>query len=113
MYVEDLIAPGIVNTMPAATIDAYADHGETRPDTVTGQYAEAQQLLDDLTAAGVDLDDVVKVLEDEGVEKFATSWNELLDSVKEQLSAAGAAPGFQDATTMPAESEPADTEAAR
>ncbi len=73
MYVEDLIAPGIVNTMPAPTIDAYADHGETRPDTVTPHYADAQRVLDDLTAAGIDLDDVVKVLEQEGVEKFATS----------------------------------------
>ncbi|MGH3714310.1 MAG: transaldolase [Micromonosporaceae bacterium] len=88
MYVEELIAPGIVNTMPAPTIEAYADHGETQPDTVTGGYADAQQVMDDLTAAGVDLDDVVEVLEREGVEKFATSWQELLDTVKQQLDAA-------------------------
>lgn len=90
MYVEDLIAPGIVNTMPAPTIDAYTDHGETQADTITGAYADAQQLMDQLTAAGVDLDDVVEVLEREGVEKFAVSWQELLDSVKQQLDAAGA-----------------------
>ncbi|MGH3735282.1 MAG: transaldolase [Micromonosporaceae bacterium] len=87
MYVEDLIAPGVVNTMPAPTIEAYADHGETQPDTVTGNYADAQQVMDDLTAAGVDLDDVVEVLEREGVEKFAASWQELLDTVQQQLEA--------------------------
>ncbi|MGH3657013.1 MAG: transaldolase [Micromonosporaceae bacterium] len=103
MYVEDLIAPGIVNTMPAPTVDSYADHGETRPDTVTPHYGDAQQVLNDLTAAGIDLDDVVKVLEDEGVEKFAVSWQQLLDSVEEQLQAAGAAPGHQEATTRPAD----------
>ncbi|MGH3648356.1 MAG: transaldolase [Micromonosporaceae bacterium] len=90
MYVEDLIAPGIVNTMPAPTIDAYVDHGETQPDTVTGNYADAQRVWDDLAAAGVDLDDVVEVLEREGVDKFAASWQELLDSVRQQLDAAGA-----------------------
>ncbi|MQA23930.1 MAG: transaldolase [Micromonosporaceae bacterium] len=103
MYVEDLIAPGVVNTMPAPTIDAYADHGETQPDTVTGHYADAQQVLDDLTAAGIDLDDVVEVLEREGVEKFEASWIELLDSVQEQLKAAGAAAGHQEAATKPAD----------
>jgi transaldolase len=87
MYVEDLIAPGVVNTMPEATLRAYADHGETRPDTVTGEYASAQQVLDDLEALGISYDDVIETLEREAVEKFTVSWNELLTSVTEQLDA--------------------------
>jgi transaldolase len=87
MYVEDLIAPGIVNTMPEPTIHAYADHGETRPDTITGNYADAQQVLDDLAALGIEYDDVTATLEREGVEKFEQSWVELLKSVETQLGA--------------------------
>jgi transaldolase len=86
MYVEDLIAPGVVNTMPESTIHAYADHGETRPDTVTGNYGHAQQVLDDLAGLGIDYEDVVDTLEREGVEKFEQSWIELLKSVETQLS---------------------------
>ncbi|MCW6008646.1 transaldolase [Micromonospora sp. CPCC 205371] len=87
IYVEELIAPGVVNTMPAATIDAYADHGETRGDTVTGSYAQAQKVLDDLAQLGIDYDDVVETLEREGVEKFEQSWLELLQTVDGQLQA--------------------------
>jgi transaldolase len=90
MYVTELVAPGTVNTMPEATLEAVADHGEVEGDTVTGHYAEAQQVLDDLKAAGIDYDDVVEQLEREGVKKFEDSWAELLDSVKEQLARAGA-----------------------
>jgi transaldolase len=86
MYVEELIAPGVVNTMPEATIHAFADHGEVRGDTVTGRYAEAQQALNDLAAIGVEYKDVVDTLEREGVEKFAQSWSELAGSVTEQLN---------------------------
>jgi transaldolase len=85
LYVEDLIAPGTVNTMPEATIKAFADHGETRADAVTSSYAKAQKVLDDLATVGVDYDDVVETLEREAVEKFEASWNELLDSVQTQL----------------------------
>jgi transaldolase len=88
MYVEELIAPGVVNTMPEATIHAFADHGEVRGDTITPYYAESQKILDDLAALGVDYDDVVDTLEREGVEKFATSWNELLEGVAKSLQAA-------------------------
>jgi transaldolase len=84
-YVVELVAPGIVNTMPEATLDAVADHGVFSGDTVRGRYDEARQVLDDLAAIGVDYDDVVRVLEDEGVEKFAASWNDLLTSVKGEL----------------------------
>jgi transaldolase len=86
MYVEELIAPGVVNTMPEATIHAFADHGEVRGDTITGRYDEAQQVLNDLAAIGVEYKDVVDTLEREGVEKFAQSWSELGGSVTEQLN---------------------------
>jgi transaldolase len=86
-YVESLIAPGVVNTMPEETLRAYADHGETRPDTVTGAYPAAQRVLDDLAGLGVDYDDVVAVLEREGVDKFEASWLELLKAVDDQLGA--------------------------
>jgi transaldolase len=88
MYVEDLIAPGVVNTMPEPTINAYADHGATRPDTITGEYGSARRVLDDLAALGIDYDDVVATLEREGVEKFAASWLELLNGVETQLETA-------------------------
>jgi transaldolase len=104
-YVEDLIAPGVVNTMPGATLEAYTDHGQTSPDTVTPHYDDAQQVFEDLAAAGIDFADVVEVLEREGVEKFAASWTELLDSVERQLKAAGAAPGHQESVTRPADTE--------
>jgi transaldolase len=71
--------------MPEATLDAMADHGELRGDTVRGEYADAQETLDALERLGIAYDDVVQVLEDEGVEKFANSWNELLGSVKSEL----------------------------
>jgi transaldolase len=89
MYVEELIAPGTVNTMPEATLDAFADHGEARGDTITGSYAAAQAVLDALAAIGVDYDDVVDLLEREGVEKFEASWTQLLESVQHQLDTAG------------------------
>jgi transaldolase len=85
MYVDDLIAPGVVNTMPEATLDAEADHGEPNGDTVHGTYDEANKVLADLAALGVSYDDVVQVLEDEGVEKFEASWTELLDAVQREL----------------------------
>jgi transaldolase len=87
MYVEQLIAPGVVNTMPEATIDEFADHGETKPDTITGQYAAAQKVLDDLEALGISYDDVIETLEREAVEKFTVSWTELLESTKKELTA--------------------------
>ncbi|MFI5933527.1 transaldolase [Actinoplanes sp. NPDC051494] len=88
IYVEELIAPGVVNTMPEAVIRAYEDHGDTRGDTVTGSYGTAQKVMDDVAAIGVDLEDVFKVLEDEGVQKFEASWSELLEDVKKSLEAA-------------------------
>jgi transaldolase len=88
LYVTELVAPHTVNTMPEKTIDAVADHGVITGDTVTGTAAESQALFDALTAVGVDLPDVFKVLEDEGVEKFEKSWLELIEATRDQLDAA-------------------------
>lgn len=85
MYVIDLVAPGIVNTMPESTLKALIDHGEFRGDTVRSMYTDAHKVLDDLAAAGVDYDDVVRVLEEEGIEKFEASWKELIDSIQAEL----------------------------
>jgi len=88
MYVEQLIAPGVVNTMPEATIHAFADHGETVPDSITGQYEAARKVFTDLEALGVDFADVVETIEREGVDKFIASWKDLIGSVSNQLGAA-------------------------
>jgi transaldolase len=88
LYVTELVAPNTVNTMPEKTIDAVADHGVITGDTVTGTTAAAQGTFDELAAAGIDLPDVFKVLEDEGVEKFEKSWLELLEATQGQLDAA-------------------------
>src|SRR5436309_12588673 len=68
MYISELIVPNTVNTMPEKTMMAFADHGEVRGDMVSGTKAEAQQALDDLERVGISYDDVVDVLEQEGVE---------------------------------------------
>ena len=88
-YVVELVAPGTVNTMPEATLNAVADHGVLRGDSVTGAYREAQDVLDRLGGLGVDYADVVRTLEDEGVKKFEDSWEELIGSVTEQLRQLG------------------------
>ena len=88
LYVTELVAPHTVNTMPEKTIEAVADHGVIKGDAVTGTGTAAQELFDKLTAVGIDLPDVFKVLEDEGVEKFEKSWLELLDATEGQLDAA-------------------------
>jgi transaldolase len=85
MYVDQLVAPGTVNTMPEKTLDATADHAQITGDTVRPFYEQAWNTMAALKDAGVDYDDVVKVLEDEGVEKFEASWNELLESVTKNL----------------------------
>jgi transaldolase len=82
LYVEELIGPHTVNTMPEETIQAFQDHGEVRGDTVLEGLDEAHKLLEQLAAVGVDYDDVVKTLEREGVQKFADSFAELLDGVR-------------------------------
>jgi len=88
LYVTELVAPNTVNTMPEKTLDATFDHGVITGDTVTGNYADAQSVLDKLAALGISYDDVTELLEKEGVEKFIVSWNELLDTVTAALEAA-------------------------
>jgi transaldolase len=88
MYVEALVAPGVVNTMPEATIFAYADHGELKPGIVQSSYQQAQEVLDALERLGISYADVTATLEREGVEKFEASWMEVLRSVESQLGAA-------------------------
>ncbi len=85
MYVTELAGPDTVNTMPEKTIDAVLGQGGLHGDTLTGTAEEAEEVFRQLVAVGVDLEDVFIVLEDEGVEKFVTSWNELLESMKSQL----------------------------
>jgi len=91
MYITDLVVPNTVNTMPEKTMMAFADHGEVRGDMVTGTKAEAQELLDALERVGISYDEVVEVLEKEGVEKFEASWNELVSNVQQELEAAKSA----------------------
>jgi transaldolase len=81
MYVDDLIGPETVNTMPEETIDAFQDHGEVALTLDTG-IDDAKQVFERIAQAGVDYDDVVVTLEREGVDKFADSFRELLDGVK-------------------------------
>ncbi len=88
MYVVDLAAPNTVNTMPEATLDAVADHGKVHGDAIRGTYAESREVIDRLNALGVTYDDVIEVLEVEGVQKFEDSYAQLSESVKEQLEAA-------------------------
>jgi transaldolase len=88
MYVVDLVAPDTVNTMPEATMHATAAHGELHGNTIAGTYEESREVFRQLEALGIHYDDVVKVLEDEGVEKFEASWKELLDTIKTQMAGA-------------------------
>lgn len=88
MYVAELIAPNTVNTMPEKTLLAFADHGEVAGDTITANYDDARAVLAAIAEAGVDLADVTQVLEDEGVQKFDDSWQELTETVKTALGAA-------------------------
>ncbi len=85
LYVTDLVVADTVNTMPAATMDAFADHGEVKGDQVSGKGEDAQQVFDSLEAVGVDLHEVFLALEDEGVDKFKKSWTELVETVEGQM----------------------------
>jgi transaldolase len=87
MYVVELVAPDTVNTMPEATLRATADHAKLRGDTVRGTYDQSRQVFAELAELGISYDDVVKVLEDEGVDKFAVSWNEFLGTIEANMGA--------------------------
>jgi transaldolase len=88
LYVTDLVVADTVNTMPEKTLDAFADHGEVHGDQVTGERDGAQAVFDQLEAAGIDLHDVFLVLEEEGVDKFKKSWQELVETVEDQMEQA-------------------------
>jgi transaldolase len=91
MYVIELVAPSTVNTMPESTLDAMADHGKLEGNRGSSGYDQARQVFADLEALGIGYQDVVTVLEDEGVAKFAASWQEMLETISTALAAAGRA----------------------
>ena len=85
LYVTGLVTHGTVNTMPFATIEAFADHGVVEGDTVRGTAEASRATLDALRAEGIDLDEVFALLERQGVEKFVTAWDDLLDTVRARI----------------------------
>jgi transaldolase len=90
LYVTELVAPGTVNTMPEKTLEATFDHGVVTGDTVTPHYAAAAEVLDSLKRLGISYAAATTLLEREGVDKFAKSWEELLDGVTRELEKASA-----------------------
>ena len=88
LYVTGLVAPNTVNTMPEATLNAVADHGEITGNTIVPNYSESNKVLDAISAAGVSYPEVVEKLEVEGLSKFDVSWEELLQTVREALEQA-------------------------
>lgn len=88
LYVDELIAAGVVNTMPQATLDAFADHGVVTGDTVTGTFTASRAVLEAVESFGVSLAEVTAKLEVEGVSKFEESWSELLATVAAGLERA-------------------------
>ncbi|MFF3327966.1 transaldolase [Streptomyces sp. NPDC002888] len=89
LYVDELVAPGTVNTMPEATLNATADHGRITGNTVTGGYAQARADLAAVERLGISYDEVVQRLEDEGVAKFEAAWDDLLAAVTKALDSKG------------------------
>ncbi|MFF3935862.1 transaldolase [Streptomyces phaeofaciens] len=90
LYVDELVAAGTVNTMPEATLNATADHGDITGDTVTGGYDRARADLAAVAALGISYDEVVTRLEDDGVAKFETAWEDLLNTVTKSLTSKAA-----------------------
>jgi transaldolase len=85
VYVEELVGPDTVNTMPRETVEAVLDHAEVRGDTLLEDPEEASRILDQFEAAGVSYDEVVQVLEQEGVDKFAKSFSDLIGGLESKL----------------------------
>ena len=88
LYVTELAVANVVNTMPEKTLEATFDHGAIDGDQVTGNYDDANAVLDALDELGISYKEVTALLEKEGVEKFTISWNELLDTVTAALQSA-------------------------
>lgn len=88
LYVTELVAPQLVNTMPEKTMEAVYDHGVVPANSITAHYADSMAILNSVGAVGVSYDDVTDLLETEGVDKFVVSWNELVESVAAALEAA-------------------------
>jgi transaldolase len=88
LYVTELVAPQLVNTMPEKTMEAVYDHGIVPANSITAHYADSMAILNSVGAVGVSYDDVTELLENEGVDKFIVSWNELVESVAAALEAA-------------------------
>lgn len=84
-YVVELVAPNTVNTMPQATLDAVIDHGICRGNTISGKYGDAVQVFQGLSELGISLNAITTELEIDGVKKFATAWNELLENVSKAM----------------------------
>lgn len=82
IYVDNLVGADTVNTLPVSTLEAVMDHAQIRPDAIRQGLEEARELLRELAAAGIDYDDVTRTLEKEGVQKFADSFDELLDGIE-------------------------------
>jgi transaldolase len=85
VYVEELVGPDTVNTMPRDLVEAFQDHGDIRGDTILEDTEEANRVLDAFESAGVSYDEVVQVLEQEGVEKFAKSFSDLIEGLESKL----------------------------
>lgn len=88
LYVTELVAPQTVNTMPEKTLDATAAEAEIRGNAIAGGYDAANRVLDKLAALGINYNEVVNLLEVEGVQKFDVAWNELLQDMAEALKGA-------------------------
>ncbi len=88
LYVTELVAPQLVNTMPEKTMEAVYDHGVIPAASITNNYEDAREVLAAVAAAGVSLDDATELLETEGVDKFIVSWGELVETVETALKAA-------------------------
>jgi transaldolase len=85
LYVSELVAADLVNTMPEKTMEAFFDHGVVAGDTITGEYEQSRTTLASIENVGISYDEVVGLLEQEGVDKFIVSWNELVATVSTAL----------------------------
>jgi len=91
IYVEELVGPDTVNTMPPSLIDAIIDHGDFRGDTILEGVDEAKRVLAGFEEAGIAYDDVIETIEREGVEKFAKSFADLIEGLESKLKSLVAA----------------------